>query len=75
MRPDRPRRGFTPLPRVTPEAMESSRSSVASPPATSPTTRPWRMTTMRSLMPMISGRSDEMSRTPRPSSASSPMSW
>ena len=49
---------------------QSSRSSVASAcPLTSPTTRPCRMTTMRSLMPMISGRSEEMSRTPRPSSA------
>ena len=49
------------------------RSSVASRRENSPTSVPLRMTRIRSLMPRISGSSDEMNRTASPSPASRSM--
>src|SRR5208282_5065659 len=53
----------------TPVASTTIACSVIASPATSPTTRPFRITTMRWQMPISSAISDEMTMTERPSAA------
>ena len=65
--------GSPPRSRFTPVASTTIACSFIASPATSPTTRPFRITMMRWQIPISSAISDEMTITDRPSAASAAM--